>query len=107
MMDAVWTPLAEAVLGPVLGNCFPVQVHERQPTPRRHDGSAFDSGWYGYVDKDLRSLLGQPVAQPYSRGYCGNGNLEACRTSLWAAVQQAAELLAVTQPDPRRWRAPK
>ena len=33
-------------------------------------------------------VLGESVAQPYSRGYCGNGNLEACR-----------ELAVVGDPD--------
>jgi hypothetical protein len=69
-------------------------------------GSSFDGGWYGYVYKDLRSLLGTPAAQPYSRQYCGNGNLAACRASLWAVIQSAAEGLAASQGSkPSGWRA--
>ena len=44
-----------------------------------HLGSAYQDGWYGYVNKDLRKLLGDPVQQPFSRAYCGNGNLAQCR----------------------------
>jgi hypothetical protein len=42
------------------------------------------------VNKDLRRVLGHPVADPWSRAYCGNGNLVACRAALWAAMDQAA-----------------
>ncbi len=109
VMDAVWTPLAEAVLSPVLGELLgefeSIAGPDNPPSPQ---GSAFDGGWYGYVDKDLRSLLGQPVTAPYSRPYCGNGSLEACRNALWGVVQKAAEELAATQgSDPSAWRAAK
>ena len=36
-------------------------------------GSAFDTSSYGYVQKDLRDLLGARVKGPYSRVYCGHG----------------------------------
>jgi acyl-homoserine lactone acylase PvdQ len=109
VMEAVWTPIARAVLGPVLGS----QLGEFESiaatdNPPSSQGSSFDNGWYGYVYKDLRSELGLPVAQPYSRHYCGGGSLEACRDSLWAAIQTAAEELQANQgPEPSAWRAPK
>ena len=40
-----------------------------------HVGSSYIAGWYGYVSKDLRRLLGQPVSDGFSRTYCGNGSL--------------------------------
>jgi hypothetical protein len=106
-LDAMWTPIGEAVLGPVLGELLPrfkaLVATDDPPSPT---GSAYDNGWYGYVYKDLRSVLGEPVAGPFSRGYCGNGNLAACRKSLWAAIQTAVEGVAAKQgPDPTRWRA--
>jgi acyl-homoserine lactone acylase PvdQ len=107
VLDAAWTPIAEAVLGPVLGELTSEFKSIASPDDAPSgSGSAYDSGWYGYVFKDLRSELGQPVAQPYSRGYCGNGSLEACRGSLWAAIQSAAEQLSAAQgPVPSAWRA--
>jgi hypothetical protein len=76
--------------------------------PPSSGGSSFDGGWYGYVEKDLRSLLGQPVIQPFNHHFCGNGSLEACRASLWAVVQKAAEGLVATQgPDMTKWKAAK
>jgi acyl-homoserine lactone acylase PvdQ len=109
VIDAIWSPIAEAVLGPVLGELLPeLKSISATDNPPSSLGSAFDGGWYGYVYKDLRSLLGQAVAQPYSRQYCGNGSLEACRNSLWAVVQAAAEQVAATQgSDPTKWKAAK
>jgi len=109
VMDAVWTPIGEAVLGPVLGELMPEFESIAEPdNPPNSGGSSFDNGWYGYVYKDLRSELGLPVAEPYSRHYCGNGSLEACRASLWAAIQKAAEQLEASQgSDPSAWRAPE
>jgi len=45
------------------------------------------------VDKDLRSLLGQDVAGPFNVAYCGGGDLETCRSSLWAAVEEGVEAI--------------
>ena len=108
VMDAAWTPIAEAVLGPVLGELMPEFESIAAPdNPPSSQGSSFDNGWYGYVYKDLRSELGLPVEQPYSRRYCGDGSLEACRASLWAAIQKAAEELQAAQgSEPKAWRAP-
>ncbi|WP_051247035.1 penicillin acylase family protein [Nocardioides halotolerans] len=59
--------------------------------PRAGQGSSFNGvAWYGYLSKDLRSVLGKHVDGAYSTGYCGKGSLKACRatlrTSLAAAV---------------------
>jgi acyl-homoserine lactone acylase PvdQ len=109
VMDAAWTPMAEAVLGPVLGELMPEFEDIAGPdNPPNSGGSSFSSGWYGYVYKDLRSELKLPVEQPYSREYCGSGNLATCRTALWAAIEKAAEGLQASQgPNPSAWRAPE
>ncbi|HYB23267.1 MAG TPA: penicillin acylase family protein [Solirubrobacteraceae bacterium] len=109
VMDAAWTPIAEAVLSPVLGELMGEFESISAPdNPPNSGGSSFGSGWYSYVYKDLREELGQPVEQPFSRKYCGSGSLTACRTSLWAAIQKAAEGLEASQgSDPANWRAPE
>ncbi len=109
IMDAAWAPMAEAVMRPVLGEAMPMfeSINEVSNDPNS-GGSSYGGGWYGYVYKDLKSLLGQPVEQPYSRKYCGNGNLTTCRESLWTAIQGAAEHLVATQgATPSAWRAAK
>ncbi|WP_405431549.1 penicillin acylase family protein [Micromonospora sp. NBC_00617] len=61
-----------------------------------HKGSSFQYGWWGYVDKDLRTVLGEPVAGGLGRGYCGNGNLGRCRQALLDTLGQAAAVPATT-----------
>ena len=107
VMDAAWPRLAEAVLAPVLGSLVDrlaaLEPRDDRPGP---NGNAFGSGWYGYVDKDLRALLGKPVRGAYATRFCGGGELASCRASLWAALDAAAaELEAAQGPDPASWRA--
>jgi len=55
-----------------------------------HKGSSFQYGWWGYVSKDLRAVLGQPVSSPLASTYCGGGSLAACRAMLLATLTTAA-----------------
>jgi acyl-homoserine lactone acylase PvdQ len=55
-----------------------------------HVGSAFQYGWFGYVSKDLRSVLGQSVTDPLAATYCGGGTLASCRSMLLSTLSQAA-----------------
>ncbi|WP_405020847.1 penicillin acylase family protein [Kitasatospora sp. NBC_00070] len=55
-----------------------------------HKGSALQHGWWSYVDKDLRAVLGRPVAGPLPTTYCGGGSLAACRQLLLATLATAA-----------------
>jgi acyl-homoserine lactone acylase PvdQ len=107
IMDAWYPRLADAVLSPVLGT---LTARYAALHPRSDDagpgGSSYIDGWYSTIDKDVRTLLGKPVRGPFSRRYCGNGELAACRASLWAALEAAdAELKAKQGSDPSVWRA--
>jgi acyl-homoserine lactone acylase PvdQ len=107
VLDRAWTGIADAVLSPVLGPLTAdlARIVSRDNAANSR-GSSYGAGWYGYVDKDLRSLLGRKVEGRFSRRYCGGGNLTACRASLWTAVKAAADTLAVEQgPTPSGWRA--
>ena len=66
-----------------------------------HKGSSFQYGWWGYVSKDVRSVLGDTVPN-WPKEYCGGGTLSACRTSLLTSLTAAlAEPAATTYPgDP-------
>jgi acyl-homoserine lactone acylase PvdQ len=111
VLDQSWDQLSETVLRPVLGDLAAPggllgQLIGRDNSPRTANGSAYGGGWYGYVDKDLRSLLGERVRGAYSRRYCGNGDLAACRAALWAVIQSSADALAAGQgTDPSAWRS--
>ena len=54
-----------------------------------HLGSAYQGGWYSFLDKDLRQILGLPVKGSFSRMYCGRGNFNTCRTALRDSLQAA------------------
>jgi acyl-homoserine lactone acylase PvdQ len=111
VLDAAWPRLANAVLEPALGDLVAdggllTRMITRDNDPAHANGSAYNEGWYGYVEKDLRHLTGRSVSAPYSRKYCGNGDLAACRTALWGVLQQVSDALAAAQgPDPAKWRA--
>jgi hypothetical protein len=110
VIEKAFTPMAEAVLGPVLGPELLGELKSIEGVDNgpNSGGSSFGSGWYGYVQKDLRHLLGETEAEPYSRGYCGSGNVETCSQSLWAAMSTALESLSAEQgKNPKSWRAPK
>jgi acyl-homoserine lactone acylase PvdQ len=109
IMDAIWTPIGEAVLGPVLGELLPEFESLNGPNNGENSqGSSYGGGWYGYVYQSLREELGDSVAQPFSRGYCGSGDLETCRNSLWTAINGAVEKLVEAQgSEIKEWRAEK
>jgi acyl-homoserine lactone acylase PvdQ len=107
IMDAAWPKIADAVMGPVLGprlgDLASLMGRDNRPGS---GGSAYGSGWYGYVDKDLRTIAGKPVARPFKTQFCGRGDLAACRDSLWAALDAAGTQLAATQgSNPDDWRS--
>jgi acyl-homoserine lactone acylase PvdQ len=99
IMDAWWPKLLEAEFRTGLGNEAFESLQEMQgfggPYPGTQPAAPdFADGWYGYASKDLRDLLAASglTTTPkgaYSRVYCGNGSLEACRQSLQSSLQQA------------------
>ena len=81
LMDAWWEPLVRGIYEPILGGELldrlrRVNTLHQAPGP---GGSSFFDGWYGYVEKDLRTLLGRRVRGKYSRRYCGRGSLRKGR----------------------------
>jgi acyl-homoserine lactone acylase PvdQ len=107
IMDVAWPGIADAVMSPVLG---PQLDQLASLIPRdenaRSLGSAYQTGWYGYVDKDLRTLLGRPVEGRFRTKFCGKGDLTSCRAALWGAIDAAGNVLQAGEgPDPASWRA--
>jgi acyl-homoserine lactone acylase PvdQ len=96
IMDAWWPRLVDAEFKPAMGTAFFDAVHnmmqfDDDPNAGSggHVGSSYIAGWYGYVSKDLRRRLGQPVSDGFSRTYCGNGSLTACRDALRQSLSAA------------------
>jgi len=94
IIDAWWPLWVERQFKPTLGET----VHNRMigsgsaihDAPRAQ-GSAFQGEVYGFVHKDLRTLLGDKVKGKYSRVYCGKGDASKCRALLTATLKEAAE----------------
>ncbi|GLY97824.1 penicillin acylase family protein [Actinoplanes sp. NBRC 103695] len=102
MDPALFTSLVDALqinespsggqTGPV--STLPTSANESQA----HKGSSFQYGWWGWVDKDLRAVLGDAVPG-WSVSYCGGGSVPACRSALLTSLSAAlAEPAATTYP---------
>jgi acyl-homoserine lactone acylase PvdQ len=105
IMDAAWTPLAYAwastVLGPKLTAQFASFVSPFDSPP----GGQY-TGWYMYMQKDIRTILGEPVKGKFAIRYCGGGNVVKCRKLMWAAMNKAGNALQAKQgANPSAWRA--
>ncbi|HYY84118.1 MAG TPA: penicillin acylase family protein, partial [Beijerinckiaceae bacterium] len=87
ILDTAWNRLADAAMTPVLGKPLADQLaetlHSRYDLP---PGGQF-SGWHMYMDKDIRTLLGERVRGAFANRYCGGGDVAVCRAALWAALE--------------------
>ncbi|QEV17248.1 penicillin acylase family protein [Streptomyces alboniger] len=106
VMDAWWPLLIEAQFKPGMGKELYEALTAQLSTDEApsaghgptgaHAGSAFQYGWWGYADKDLRKVLGQPVKGELADTYCGDGKLDACRDTLLTTLAQAVAKPATT-----------
>jgi hypothetical protein len=104
-MDGSWNNIADAVMKPRLGS----QLDELNSLFSRFDlppGGQY-AGWYQYMDRDLNSLLGRNVPQPFNVSYCGKGSLKACQKAIWNALDASGAEIAAAQgtEDPTAWRS--
>lgn len=105
ILDAWWPLLVKAQFQPGLGEPLYTQLTraisvDEPPSDKHgaapHKGSAFQYGWWSYVDKDLRAVLGDGVAGPLGAKYCGGGVLAACRQVLLDSLAQAVAVPATS-----------
>lgn len=82
VFDEVFDAVVAAVGMPVLGEYF-----ARGAGTRGIDDASF-------VDKDLRSVLGQDVEGPFNVAYCGKGDLDRCAEDLWLVLDDTVAALA-------------
>jgi acyl-homoserine lactone acylase PvdQ len=104
IVEQLYPRIADAVLGGALGP--QLAAFDQLTGDTANPESDFTGGQMGYVVKDLRSLLGQPVKSPFKTKFCGQGDLAACRDALWAAVTASGDALAAAQGSatPDAWR---
>jgi acyl-homoserine lactone acylase PvdQ len=100
IMDAWWPLWVRAQFEPVLRKAAfeklleTTQLDNEPNNHGDHLGSAYQGAWYGYVRKDLRSVLGRRVKGRYVREYCGGGRLRACRRALRTSLRAALKVPA-------------
>ncbi|MFG2637420.1 penicillin acylase family protein [Streptomyces sp. NPDC048362] len=104
ILDAWWPQLVKAEFEPGLGSDLYTAFTANLPTDEApsaghgptgsHAGSSFQYGWWSYVDKDIRAVLGEDVQGGLPRKYCGGGSLGNCRDSLISTLKQASALTA-------------
>ncbi|GGZ92855.1 penicillin acylase family protein [Streptomyces echinoruber] len=100
ILDAWWPLLVKAEFEPGLGSDLYTAFTANLPVDESpsathgptgaHAGSSFQYGWWSYVDKDIRAVLGEPVRGPLARTYCGGGSLGACRDVLIGTLKEAS-----------------
>ncbi|MES4890828.1 penicillin acylase family protein [Streptomyces sp. NPDC096012] len=104
ILDAWWPLLVKAEFEPGLGSDLYTAFTAALPVDEApsaghgptgsHAGSSFQYGWWSYVDKDIRAVLGESVQGGLTQKYCGGGSLGACRDTLISTLKQAAGLTA-------------
>lgn len=91
VIDAWWPRMCHAIFDESSGGAIEAFGLGLDDAERlHHTGSAFQAGFYGHVQKDMRQLLGGPVDGAWSRTYCGDGDIDACKDALWDSLSAAA-----------------
>jgi hypothetical protein len=100
IMDAWWPLWVSAQFEPKLGReayaalVSAVAIDNPPNNHGDHLGSAYQGPWFGYVKKDLRTVLHQKVKGRYAKRYCGGGRLNRCRGVLRRSLKAAVAVPA-------------
>jgi acyl-homoserine lactone acylase PvdQ len=103
IMDTAWPLLANAWASSVLGKNLSAQLASFVSPYDQPPGGQY-TGWHIYMDKDLRTMLGEQVRGKFNVRYCGAGNLSRCQKLLWHAIDRAGNALSAKQgSNPADW----
>ena len=92
-------------LQPALGPGVVEAVSKVNVLDARPNKHFFFDGWWGYVQKDLRTILKRKVRGRFSRRYCGGGSLPRCRAVLVQRLRDAAaDVRSRLGDDPAGWK---
>jgi acyl-homoserine lactone acylase PvdQ len=93
LMDAWWPKLVTAEFRPVLGSRAFEQLQEMIGIGDHTGGSpeapGFQSGWWGYVARDLHRVFGSKRQRGQGPLYCGRGLPARCRRALQRSLRAA------------------
>jgi acyl-homoserine lactone acylase PvdQ len=119
IMDKLYPRLAHAVFDPwlaphatgepdIFGQLTGLNSLNDLP---RAQGSAYDGGWEGYLQRSLQQAVNPAIAHGYSQVYCGgngsgaNGALASCQAALRSALDSTIGQLTSVYgtSDPNAW----
>jgi acyl-homoserine lactone acylase PvdQ len=120
IMDKLYPRLAHAVFDPwlapransgepdIFSQLTGMQALNDLP---RAQGSAYDGGWEGYLQRSLQQAVNPAIAHGYSQAYCGgdgngaNGDLASCQAALKGALDSTINQLTSIygSGDPNAW----
>ena len=82
VLDAAWSKIANAVLGTVLDKEARAALEQLVPNdaPLETNGSSAYSGWWSYVEKDLRACWGDPSRARSRRGSAAGATSRSARS---------------------------
>jgi acyl-homoserine lactone acylase PvdQ len=100
IMDAWWPLWIRAQFRPRLGATAlkrlekAVAIDNPPNNHGQHLGSAYQGPWFGYVRKDLRTVMHRKVKGRYGKVYCGKGSRRRCRAALESSLKAAIAIPA-------------
>jgi hypothetical protein len=100
IMDAWWPRWITAQFKPRLGATAlkrlekAVAIDNPPNNHGQHIGSAYQGPWFGYVRKDLRTVMHREVEGRYGKVYCGKGSRKRCRAALESSLKAAIAIPA-------------
>ena len=95
--------MPKAVFGPLMGaRTFAAYDADMSPDlpnsfhgGHSHLGSAWEDGWHGFLQKDLRTVLDpKKVRGKWHERFCGRGSLARCRAALAGSLKAALAIPA-------------
>jgi acyl-homoserine lactone acylase PvdQ len=103
LMDEWYDSMIDAVIGDELDG-LPVPESRDDSNRIHHLGSAFQGGWYHWLEKSFRQALGTRVAAPLREVSCGGGTKAGCARVLARSLRVAVAGLAKRYgSSPNRW----
>jgi acyl-homoserine lactone acylase PvdQ len=120
IMDKLYPRLAHALFDPWLSpgpnagepDIFSqlLEMNGLNDLPRAQ-GSAYDGGWEGYLQRALKQAVNPTLGHAYSQAYCGgngsggNGDLTSCQVALKGALDSTISQLTTIygSSDPNAW----
>lgn len=105
VIDAWYERMIHAAFDPQLVGVFAL-IPMGFDDPPNALGSAYQSGYYGYLQKAFRMALNEPVAAPFRVLRCADGTASGCGAALAMSLDAAVAALAAAfgSADPADWR---